>query len=84
MTGPSYPSGHATELLGYKIFSKKAFRGAKKKSCTIFSSSTDLGLLMANDGVLEARHQRELVFGHLAEVRGSSVQVKQTVCRNDM
>ena len=29
MTGMSYPSGHATELLGYNIFSKKVLQWGK-------------------------------------------------------
>ena len=30
MTGIFYPSGHATQLVEYKIFSKKLFEGLKK------------------------------------------------------
>ena len=36
MSGIFYPSGHATELLGYQLFSKKAPQGTKKKCCLIF------------------------------------------------
>ena len=49
-----------------------------------FNNFTNVGLLMTNEGTLESQNHGEIVFGHLAGVKGTyknklSVQGKQTV-----